>query len=101
MTRDEQCLEAMAWMGMPITPTSLARCLHLCGDTKLDAAEWCPVTPPRIGETCATVPRQSRDRVKNVLDRLVESNQVKVGQVGRNRFWSLTRKGEADVYVDE
>ncbi len=66
MTRDEQCLTAIARFGGPVTATRLARLLNLHGP-----CDWCPVGKPATGERCATVPRASAARCARVIARLV------------------------------
>lgn len=86
MTRDEEVLAVFGqgWY----QPTQLVRMLNLDekeggGYQWVNKCPWCPVSAPRNGQKCSTVPRVSRDRMNRVLKRLVRQGRLTLHVLGK------------------
>lgn len=91
MTRDEEVLAAVSdyWGGFrAVAPSIVARLLN--PPFAVSPCVWCPVQPPRHGEKCARVPKDSRYRVDRVLKRLARNGKLTVARflVGRRAGWA-------------
>lgn len=80
----------------------LSGAAEVCRLLNLDSpCDWCPVGSPKDGERCATVPADSRERVRRVLYSLLRKRLLVRRWCGRDNYLYLlpeVSKGMGDFF---